>query len=90
MNILSWLLGITVLVTVVIESIMFHEATVCRQEAWRGSFILSTRLLLTDPQEKETLLSPRCRIFIKQHEGKVSWLRDFKTHSFKLELKGKL
>lgn len=90
MNILSWVLGISFLVTTVAMSISFHEATVCRQEAWRGSFILSSRLLLSDPPEKESLHSPRCKVWMKRSESDVSWVRDFKSHSFKLDLRGKL
>lgn len=90
MNFLSWLVGITVLLTVVLESVAFHRATVCRQEAFRGSFILSTRALLTDPGETEELSILRCGIHVRRRRDKVSWLRNSQVRTFTLDLKGRL
>lgn len=91
MSILSWAIGLSAMATILFASQSFHEVTVCRQEAWRGSLILATRPLLADSREKDQVFSPKCALIVTRQKETVQWTRSGTTKaSFEISLKGKL
>ncbi|HXH32194.1 MAG TPA: hypothetical protein VNJ01_15420 [Bacteriovoracaceae bacterium] len=92
MNILAWLLGLSVLISIMFQAVSFHKATACRQKAWLTSAELLTAATLTDAPTSQNTWLPSCRIQVKKNPGSVSWIRfpDVKKHTFQIQLKGKL
>ena len=90
MNILAWLLALTMLVILMTQAVAFHQATVCRQKAWLKGVELSTMTLLDQPKDHDHAVIPSCRIYVSRSGQKVSWKRlpSLKSHQFKLPLKG--
>lgn len=92
MSFLSWMLALGVLVYIMIESVAFHRATVCRQEAWLKSTELLTRALLLKPKAKEREWHLGCRLHFTRSEQEVTWqkLPSLKKRHFALSLDGRL
>jgi hypothetical protein len=92
MTFLSWLLAITVLIGLMVQTVAFHKSTVCRQEAWLRGTEMLTRALLTSPRVLERNWHLSCRIHLTRHNNLVKWQRlpHLKSHSFELDLKGSL
>ncbi len=92
MNILAWLLCLSILIYLMIQAVAFHRATVCRQEAWLKSTELKTRSLLYSPKAIERDWHLGCRIHLLRHQEKISWqkLPNLKKYDFHLVLKGAL
>jgi hypothetical protein len=89
MSFVSWIMALSFLLSVMVESIRFHKATVCRQEAWLMSFILISRDLI--PQlSHEQRFHQGCHFWVTRHKHAVFWGDQKKRHQFKLKLQGKL
>jgi hypothetical protein len=91
MNLLAWLLSLTLLTIALKESVDFFSATLCRQKAWLISTELQTRSLLDSPKAVETSFNPKCQLQVTRRAS-VSWQRvgSQEKHLFYLPLKGKL
>ncbi len=92
MNLIAWLLALSLLVTVMREAVVFHQATVCRQKAWLKSTELMTRTLLTKPKANAQSVDFTCKLAVSLNKKIVTWRRMpyLKTHQFQLPLKGHL
>jgi hypothetical protein len=92
MNFVSWLLALSILVIVFIESIYFHQATVCRQLAWKMGVESITRTLLTDFKAQEQSFHSDCKILLVRSQQKVKWQKrpSFKLFSFEMAIEGGL
>lgn len=92
MSILSITLSLSVMLTLLYESKQLHEATVCRQEAWRSGTILLTQNLLHKPRSSDQIINLACRTRVVKSQRKVKWQRGLvsKMNSFELHLKGAL
>jgi len=80
------------MVTVMIEAVAFHQATVCRQKAWLTGVELQTGTLLHHPKDHSFRMDAGCKLHVSRKNNRVSWKRlpNLKTHEFILPLKGKL
>jgi hypothetical protein len=92
MNLLVWVASLSILVTLLLQGVNFHRATVCRQEAWLKSAELKTRSLLSKPKSHERDWHLACRLHVLRKQDRVSWQRLPKTEAneFHLPLKGSL
>jgi len=92
MNFLAWLLALTLLVTVMIKAVAFHQATVCRQKAWLKGTELQTGTLLYHPKDFAQSGDRACRLYVVRKKQKVSWKRlpNLRTNAFNLALEGKI
>lgn len=92
MNLVSWLVAISTLISLMIQAVSFHKATVCRQEAWLKSTELRTRALLYKPAPHERDWHLGCRIHLLRNQDAITWQRlpHLKKHEFTLELEGAL
>ena len=92
MNLIAWLLALTLMVTVMMEAVIFHQVTVCRQKAWLKSTELMTRTLLTNPKNYAHAVDFACKLIVHLEQKKVTWRRlpQLTTHQFQLPLKGHL
>jgi len=92
MNLLSYLLALSILVLLMIEAVAFHKATVCRQEAWLKGTELITKTLLSKGSPSENSFLPGCKIHLIQRDKSVYWqnLMNLKKHPLVLNLKGNL
>lgn len=92
MNLLVWVLALTLIVSLMVESVVFYKATVCRQRAWLKGTELVTRNLLYSPQTYERFVDLSCKVYVSRSHKRVLWHRlpQLNKHEFKLELKGKL
>ena len=92
MSILSFTLSFSLMLTMLYQSQQLHEATVCRQEAWRSGAILLTQNLLHAPKSHDQIINLPCSMRVKKSRDLVSWRRgkSLKSHSFQLSLKGKM
>lgn len=92
MNVIAWLLSLSVLIVLMIQAVAFHQATVCRQEAWLKSTELKTRSLLSSPASHERDWHLSCRIHLVREQEEITWqkLPNLKRHQFHLELRGPL
>lgn len=92
MNLIAWLLALSLMVTVMMEAVVFHQATVCRQKAWLKSTELITRTLLTKPKGHAHVVDFACKLTVVLKQKKVTWqhLPKLKTHQFQLPLQGHL
>lgn len=92
MNILAWLLGLSILLSLMVQAVSFQKATACRQKAWLKGTELLTAATLTEAPTTQTTWIPRCRIQVNKNSQSVSWVRypDLKRHQLRLKLKGKL
>lgn len=92
MSFIAWLVAISTLITLMIQAVAFHKATVCRQEAWLKSTELKTRALLSHPSPHERDWHLGCRIHLLRNQEKVTWQRlpSLSKHDFPLDLTGEL
>jgi hypothetical protein len=92
LNLIAWVLALTLMVTVMIEAVVFHQATVCRQKAWLKGVELQTGTLLHRPKDQALGLDAGCKLYVVRKHQRISWKRlpNLKTHEFVLPLKGKL
>jgi hypothetical protein len=92
MNFIGWLLTISIVLTIMIESVSFYHATVCRQKAWLKSTEFMTRALLTTAKGQEQSFNAHCSLHVRRTNHSVSWRRlpNLKSHAFILRLQGKL
>lgn len=92
MNILAWMLSLSILIFLLIEAVAFHKATVCRQEAWLKSTELRTRVLLHRPKQKDRSLHLRCRLLVTRKNSEIRWqmLPSLKKNKFTISLDGSL
>jgi hypothetical protein len=92
MNLLVWVASLSILVTLLIQGVNFHRATVCRQEAWLKSTEVKTRSLLSKPNSRERDWHLSCRLHVLREHDRVSWERlpQTKAHRFELPIEGSL
>jgi hypothetical protein len=92
MNLLAWLLALTLMVIVMVEAVAFHQATVCRQKAWLKSTELQTSTLLHRPKDFAQSIDTKCKLYVVLKQKRVSWRRlpNLSKHSFNLPLSGKI
>ena len=92
MNFVAWPLGLGLLVIILSQAVVFHKATVCRQEAWLKSTELVTNGLISNPAPIKREWHLECRLHLIREHNSVSWqkLPGLKKISFKLSLKGHL
>ncbi len=92
MNLIAWVLALSLLTAAIFGAVMFHEATVCRQKAWLKSTELKTRTLLHRPSDYEQRVDAACKVYVVRKSKTVSWQRlpNYKRHDFKLDLRGKI
>jgi hypothetical protein len=92
MNIISWLLALSIMILLMVEAVAFQRVTICRQEAWRKSVELKTRTLLTESKPYARDWHLGCRIYLERNQDEIIWQRlpNLKRHSFSLTLMGKL
>ena len=92
MNLIAWLLALSLMLTVMMEAVVFHQATVCRQKAWLKSTELMTRTLLNKPKGHAHAVDWACKLTVRLEQKKVTWRRlpKLNTHQFQLPLKGHL
>jgi hypothetical protein len=92
LNLIAWVLALSLMVTVMIEAVVFHQATVCRQKAWLMGVELQTATLLHHPKEHSLGVDDGCKLYVVRKHNRISWKRlpNLKTHEFVLPLKGKL
>jgi len=92
MNILAWLLALTMLTILMIQAVVFQKVTVCRQDAWLKGVELSTSALLHQPKEHDQRLIASCQVHVTRRSQKISWraLPNLKSHEFELPLHGAL
>lgn len=92
MKLFAWALSLALFITMMVEAVAFHKATVCRQEAWKESLVIKTRSLLegATPFERGYLLD--CRTHIVRSHDDIYWQRlpTLKRHQFLLRLQGLL
>ncbi len=92
MNLIALPLGLAILLVLLAQAVVFHKATVCRQEAWLKSTELVTNSLLINsaPLKRDWHLG--CRIHLVRQHNLVTWqkLPDLKKVPFHLTLKGHL
>ncbi len=92
MNILAWVLSLCLLLFIMLEAVVLHKTTVCRQKAWLASFNLYVKTTLNQTKPFERSFQPGCRLYVLREHEQVTWQRlpGMKKHSFKLNLNGKL
>jgi hypothetical protein len=92
MNLLAWVLALSLMVSLMVESVVFYQATVCRQKAWLKGTELITRTLLHSPLSYEQRVDISCKLYASRTNKRVTWHRlpNLKKHEFRLDLKGKL
>lgn len=92
MNIIAWLLSLSLLIILMVEAVAFHRATVCRQKAWLKSTELLTRSKLTNAPEKDWDGDLHCKLLIKREKEIITWRRlPFSQEiNFPIFLKGSL
>ncbi|MBA2404248.1 MAG: hypothetical protein H0V66_05715 [Bdellovibrionales bacterium] len=92
MNFLAWLLALTIMVTVMIKAVDFHNASICRQKAWLKGTELQTGTLLYRPKDFAQSGDIGCKLYVVRRKQKVSWrlLPNLKQHAFNLPLTGKI
>lgn len=92
MNFLAWFLALTIMVTVMIEAVVFQQATVCRQKAWLKGTELQTGSLLYRPKDYAQAVDPGCKLHVTRKHQKVTWRRlpNLGNHEFILPLRGKI
>ncbi|MCM2350411.1 MAG: hypothetical protein NDI69_10355 [Bacteriovoracaceae bacterium] len=92
MNLISWVLGLSILIYLMLEAVAFHRATVCRQEAWLKSAELKTRSLLPNAKERERSFHLSCRLVLLRDKENITWqkLPGLRKHQFTLKLEGSL
>ena len=92
MNLLAWLLALTLMVTVMVEAVAFHQAAVCRQKAWLKGTELQTSTLLHRPKEFAQSIDTSCKLYVVLKQKKVTWIRmpNLSKHTFNLPLSGKI
>ena len=92
MNLVAWLVALTLMVTIMIKAVAFHQATVCRQKAWLKGTELQTGTLLHRPKEFVQSGDLSCKVYVVRKHNRVSWRRlpNVKSHDFNLPLRGKI
>ena len=92
MNFLSWLLSLSLMIYLLMEGVVFHKATICRQEAWLEAFNLTVKTTLSTKTTPTQYIDPGCRLHVVQTNGKVFWQRfpSLKRQTLDLKLKGHL
>ena len=92
MNFLAWLLSLTLLVVIAMESVEFYKASVCRQKAWLKGAELQTRTLLHEPPQRDQAVDVSCHLYVQRSGSHITWQRlpNFRKHLFELPLRGKL
>jgi len=92
MNLIAWLLSLTLMVILMVETVAFYQATVCRQKAWLKGTELITRNLLDRPLDYEQRADLVCKIYVTRIKKTVTWQRlpNPKKHQFRVDLMGKL
>jgi len=92
MNLLAWIISLSILILLMTEAVDFHKATLCRQKAWLKSTELVTGRLLHNTPEQEQAFHPGCKISFFRNKEMVSWRRlpTPKSHQFQLKLDGRL
>jgi hypothetical protein len=92
MNLIAWLLGISLLLFIVGQAVEFHHATVCRQEAWLKGTELITRSLLTKARHRERTWHASCKLQFVRLKQDVTWQKipSLKKHYLQLALEGEL
>jgi hypothetical protein len=91
MNILAWVLSITILFMALEESVVFFSATICRQKAWLKATELQTRALLFEAKPFESLYLASCQQLVIRRQY-ITWQKvsGGPKHLFELPLKGQL
>ncbi len=89
MNLIGWLASLSLFFLVLVKAVNFHQATLCRQEAWLKSTEFLTRTLLKKNRPFEQANLSHCEIRVIQ-SGAVRWIKKNEIHSFRIRLAGKL
>lgn len=92
MNTLAWMMSLGILIFLLAEAVVFHKATVCRQEAWLKGTEMRTRALLSDAPEEDKDWHVGCKLFLKRKKEIITWrkLPSILKKEFVLELEGTL
>lgn len=92
MKLLSWILAISVMMTLMMEAVAFHKATVCRQKTWLKSTENITHSLLSKSPKSKKEWVKNCHTLISRTEKTITWQRypKFKKNHFSINLKGQL
>ena len=92
MNLIAWTLALTLMVAVMIEAVAFHQATVCRQNAWLKGTELQTSTLLYRAKDYAQAVDASCKLHVILKHKRVSWRRlpNLGKHAFNLPLSGKI
>ena len=92
MNLVAWILSLSILILLIAEGVDFHRATLCRQKAWLRSTELVTGKLLHNAKNHERSFDPGCKTIFLREKATVTWRRlpKVKSHQFLLELDGHL
>ena len=92
MNLIAWLLGLSLLIVLMVEAVAFHRATVCRQKAWLKSTELLTRATLTKAPAKDQVVDLSCRVKVSRNGESITWQRlpHLSQNNFFVSLKGSL
>ena len=90
MNLLSWVLSLSIFLSLFSKAVTFHKATVCRQKAWLKSTELFTRTLLTEKKDRERLIDLDCQLHVRRHKTIVDWIKipSSKVNPFSLKFRG--
>lgn len=91
MNILAWVLSISILFLALEESVAFFSATICRQKAWLKASELKTRTLLFEAKPFESSYLASCQLIVMRRQ-RITWQKvsGGPSHLFELPLVGQL
>ena len=92
MNILAWMLSLSILIYLLAQAVVFHKATVCRQEAWLKGTEMRTRALLSNAPKEDKDWHLGCKLLFKREKSAITWkkLPFLEERDFTLDLEGKL
>jgi hypothetical protein len=92
MNWLTWIIGLSLFITLTVQAVSFHRALICRQEAWLKSTELRTRALLSKAPSIEKAVHLSCKTSFLRREEMITWQRweEPGQKIFRMDLKGKL
>lgn len=75
MNILSWLMGLSLMLFLFMEATLLHKSTVCRQKAWLLSTELLTSATLNAAPEGDKRWNINCKLMARRKKKEINWWR---------------
>ena len=92
MSSISWVLGLSVLILLLLKGTEFHRAMVCRQEAWQKSLDLVTNSLFQGNPIHEIAFHSACRLSFVRNRDQVMWQKipSLQKNVFELGIRGTL